>query len=62
MDLDLINLKRKVTRYKEVLANAKSYRKIWKDSLKDHIIRQLEEMIKVSEATGKKLMFSKERC
>ena len=41
MDIELKNLKRKVDRYKEVLANTKAYRKIWVDSLSQKILDQL---------------------
>ena len=53
MDLDLINLKRKVKQYQEVLQNAKAYREIWKDSLKNKIIEQLERMSKDCELDAK---------
>ncbi len=43
------NLKRRVGQYKEVLGNTKSYRQVWKDSLKTQIIDLLEKM---SEETG----------
>ncbi len=53
MDLDLINLKRKVKQYGEVLKNAKAYRQVWKDSLKSKIIKQLEEMIAATDLEAK---------
>lgn len=46
---DLSNLKRKVSQYKEVLKNTRAYRQVWKDSLKNTIVQQLEEMIKETE-------------
>ncbi len=49
---DLTNLKRKVTQYQEVLLNTRAYRQTWKDSLKDFIIAQLEEMVKETGLTA----------
>ena len=44
MNNELFNLKRKVAHYKEVLANTEHYRQVWKESLKDDIIRLLEKV------------------
>lgn len=41
MDIELQNLKRKVDRYNEVLANTKAYRQVWVDSLNQKILDQL---------------------
>ncbi len=43
------NLKRKVDRYKEVLANTRAYREVWKAELRDSIVARLKEL---SEASG----------
>ena len=45
MDLDLINLKRKVDQYKTIIANTRQYRQTWTDSLKDQIVNTLQAMI-----------------
>jgi len=45
---DISNLKRKVTLYQEVLENTKNYRQVWKDSLKDNILNQLNGLVKES--------------
>lgn len=42
---ELNNLKRKVVFYKEVMSNARSYRDIWKESLKDKITSLLQGMV-----------------
>lgn len=49
MDSQLINLKRKVAQYKEVLQNTENYRAAWNEELKDSIIHKLQELI---DATG----------
>ncbi|MEO1437625.1 MAG: hypothetical protein AAFV80_18950, partial [Bacteroidota bacterium] len=46
---ELLNLKRKVTAYKEVIANIQSYREIWHASLKEEIVGQLEKLSKATE-------------
>ena len=43
---ELNNLKRKVVNYKEVMANTRSYREVWKESLRDKITSILEMMVK----------------
>lgn len=43
---DIINLKRKVDRYKEVLDNTQRYRAIWKSGLRKLIVEQLTELAK----------------
>ena len=44
MNNGLFNLESKVAHYKEVLANTEHYRQVWKESLKDDIIRLLEKV------------------
>lgn len=44
MDTDLLNLQRKANQYKEVLQNTESYRQVWKDSLRQAIVQQLEQL------------------
>jgi len=46
---NLINLKRKVADYQQVLANTKEYRQIWDDSLGAQIIAELKS---ITEAIG----------
>lgn len=41
MDTELQNLKRKVDRYQEVLANTNAYRKVWVEELSQKILDQL---------------------
>ncbi|MFN0174014.1 MAG: hypothetical protein ACKVU0_05145 [Saprospiraceae bacterium] len=41
---DVLNLQRKVERYKEVLHNTKHYREIWKKELKKNIIAHLRAL------------------
>lgn len=41
MDTELNNLKRKVDRYQEVLANTNTYRKVWVEELSQKILDQL---------------------
>ena len=43
-DTQLFNLKRKVSQYKEVLANTASYRKVWKESKRAEIEQILKEL------------------
>lgn len=43
---ELTNLKRKVDQYKQIVANSRTYRSVWKESLKDVITSQLENIIK----------------
>lgn len=50
---ELINLKRKVSTYKEVVANTRAYREIWKESLRDRITSVLEGMVKGCELEAK---------
>lgn len=45
-DQDVLNLKRKVDRYKEVLDNTKRYRTIWQTSLRKTIVDNLTELSK----------------
>ena len=45
MELDLINLKRKVSQYKTIIANTRAYRQTWTDSLKDQITNTLQAMV-----------------
>jgi hypothetical protein len=49
MNTDLLNLKRKVGQYKEVLQNTRTYRESWDSSLRETIKTRLEELV---EATG----------
>ncbi len=42
---ELNNLKRKVATYKEVVANTRAYRDIWKESLREKILTLLNTMI-----------------
>ena len=44
--MELFNLKRRVTQYKEVLNNTTSYREAWKSELKKLIIDQLNYLVK----------------
>jgi hypothetical protein len=43
---ELNNLKRKVANYKEVMENTRTYREVWKESLRDKITSVLEMMVK----------------
>lgn len=52
MNKDLFNLQRKVDVYKEVLSNTKSYRQIWKDSLRVDIVEQLTSLSEQAGLTG----------
>lgn len=45
MDSQIINLKRRVAAYKEILQNTETYRQVWKDELKAAIIQQLEDLV-----------------
>ena len=45
MDSQLFNLKRKVAQYNEVLKNTEEYRQVWKDSLRQGIIDNLEKLL-----------------
>lgn len=51
--MERFNLKRKAAQYKEVLANTETYRKNWKEGLKESIIRFLEEIVKELELNGR---------
>jgi len=42
---DLNNLKRKITTYKEIVANTRYYRDVWKETLRDKIMNMLEGMV-----------------
>lgn len=46
MNREYINLKKKVSNYQEVVANARIYRQVWKDKLKDTIVKQLKKISK----------------
>lgn len=45
MDPQIINLKRKVSQYKEVLDNTEKYRAAWHESIKQNIIDSLQKLI-----------------
>jgi hypothetical protein len=45
MDSQILNLKRKVSFYKEVIQNTRTYRQQWKDQLKESIIGSLKELL-----------------
>ncbi len=47
--MELYNLKRRVTLYKEIIQNTEDYRAQWKDKLKDFILENLREIIKAVE-------------
>ncbi|MFK7809567.1 MAG: hypothetical protein AB8F74_17315 [Saprospiraceae bacterium] len=49
---DINNLKRRATQYKEIVANTRTYREIWKESLKDAIVDRLTELSKGAELEG----------
>ena len=49
----MLNLKRKVNAYKEVLKNTTEYRQAWKDHLKSLIISGLEKMVAAVELGAK---------
>lgn len=49
MSTEHFNLQRKVNTYKEIVKNTRAYREVWKESLKDMIVKQLTE---VSTAVG----------
>ena len=55
---ELRNLINKVNRYEEVKSNTEEYRQVWKDSLKDEIISQLEKMVEVTELKAKVIVKS----
>lgn len=44
----MINLKRKVSQYKEVLQNTENYRVTWHESLKQHIKDALQKLIDIT--------------
>lgn len=48
MENQYLNLERKVKQYKEVLQNTVDYREVWKNSLKNSIIKNLENLAKIS--------------
>lgn len=45
MNLELANLKTKVSRYKQILDNTKKYRKVWVDSLQQQIMDELNYIV-----------------
>ncbi len=47
--MELHNLKRRVSLYKEILENTVVYRQVWKDHLRDFIIQQLSGIVKAVE-------------
>lgn len=49
MSTEHFNLQRKVNTYKEILTNTRAYRNVWKESLKDLIVKQLTD---ISTAVG----------
>ena len=49
---DLSNLKKKVTLYNTILQNTEHYRQTWKESLRENIVKMLEEMIKETGMTA----------
>lgn len=49
MDPQMINLKRKVSQYKEVLQNTEKYRAVWHESLKQNIRDTLQQLIEQTE-------------
>lgn len=49
MNLDYIGLKTKVAEYKKIIGNTHSYRRDWKDHLKDFIISEVTKMAESSE-------------
>jgi hypothetical protein len=53
MDAQILNLKRKVKQYKEVLENTRSYRSDWQASLKAKIIDNLKKIITEVELPAK---------
>ncbi|MFT4761012.1 MAG: hypothetical protein ACI9XO_003675 [Paraglaciecola sp.] len=44
MNTEHYNLQRKVNTYKDIVKNTRAYREVWKDSLKDLIIKQLTDV------------------
>ena len=40
MNREYSNLKKKVTNYQEVLTNTRAYRTVWKEDLRDKIVKQ----------------------
>ncbi len=42
--MDLFNLNRRISHYKEILSNTETYRKAWQEQLKDEIVRFLNEV------------------
>ena len=53
MSTELFNLNRKISHYQEVLANTETYRKAWKDQLKNELVRFLEEVDKKFEINAR---------
>ena len=45
MDTQFVNLQRKVNQYREVLDNTEAYREVWKESLCQQIMDQLNHII-----------------
>ena len=50
--MELINLKRRVEQYKEVLNNTTSYREAWKSVLKQFILEQLKHLTEAIELSA----------
>jgi len=46
MSPELNNLSRKANYYKEIVKNARKYRTVWNDNLRDAIVNQLETVCK----------------
>lgn len=53
MDPQMMNLKRKVSQYKEVLQNTENYRIVWKESLQQDIVQSLQSLLKEAELPAK---------
>jgi len=53
MSTEHFNLQRKVNTYKEVLKNTRAYRTVWKETLRDMIVGQLEQVSKTVGLEGK---------
>lgn len=45
MNQDMNNLKKRVDQYKNIVSNTRAYRQVWIDSLKDRIVKSLEQMV-----------------
>jgi len=53
MNTEHFNLQRKVSAYKGIVKNTRAYREVWKNSLKDLIIKQLTDISTDVELEGK---------